>query len=314
MLPNDGGGCGAGPLIWEDWCQKLRPDDVNGAVHLYGGKSRVRSINRSYCTDPATRAAIPVAPTLTAAVAYPLTSDATLAIGFTPGAGPLASTGFGISADCKMYPVPASGLVYGRSGVKWHPAALGVNVPAGATFAAIPGQIGPGHYCLQGYSLAADNRFTEPAQTAVDLPADPGLAAQLGVGASVFSSGGRPAVHLALTADDMTMNEFRFASWLAGACPADPRSAVASSFAVTSPAPWYRTGGLGAAIDDTTPNPAGGPTCYLVAFNNTNRIAEIPVTVPASSAGTGRRLRAKELTPTVLSTPTAGTAVTHVID
>jgi hypothetical protein len=312
MFPYDGGGCGAGPLIWEDWCQKLRPDDVNGAIHLYGGKSRVRSINRSYCTDPATRAAIPVAPAFTAAVAYPVSSDATLAIGFAPGAGPLASTGFGISTDCKMYPVPARGLVYGRSGVKWHPAALGTNVPAGTSYAAIYGAVAAGHYCLQGYSLAADNRFTEPAQTTADFPADPGLAAQTAASASVFTANGRPAVHLTLSADDLTMGQFRFASWLPGACPADPRSAVASSTAVTSPAPWYRTGaGLGAAIDDTTPNPAGGPTCYLIAFNNTDRIAEVPVTVPASAAATGRRLRGTTLTPTVLRTP-AGAAATPV--
>ncbi len=317
MYPIDGGGCGAGPLMWEDWCQRIRPDDVDGAIHLYGGRSRVHRISRAYCTDPATRKAIPLAPVLTAAVAYPPSSDATLSIGFTPGGGPLATTGFGLSPTCAMYPVQATGLVFGRPGVTWHRAALGTNVPAGASFAAVYGAAAGGQYCLQGYSLAADNRFTEPAQTIVSLPADPGLAAQLGASASVFTSHSRPAVHLSLSADDTTMARFRFASWLPGPCPADPASAVSSSTAVTSPAPWYRSGGgLGAAIDDTTPNPSGGATCYLVAFSNTTRIAEIPVTVPATRAAARRVSSTRELTPTVLPThPNAtGASAARTID
>ena len=319
MFAYDGGGCGPGPLMWEDWCQKLRPDDVAGAIHLYGGRSRVHRISRRYCTDPATRAAIPLAPALTAEVAYPAGSDATLTIGFRSGAGPLASTGFGIARRCDMYPVPPSGgRVYGRVGGTWQTATLGANVPAGSTYAAVYGALVAGPYCLQGYSLAADNRFTEPAQTILALRADPGLAAQLGASARVFTRAGRPAVHLTLAADDPTMAQFRFASRVAGACPADARSAVPSSISVTSPAPYYRTGGLGAAIDDTAPNPAGGPTCYLVAFDNTDRIAEIPVNVPATTATTGRRARTASLTPTVIrkvSTWDAGLPRTgHLID
>ena len=308
MYPIDGGGCGAGPLLWEDFCQRLRPDDVRGAVHLYGGKSHVRRLSHAYCTDKATRAAIPYAPRITSAVAYPPSTSLSLLVSFAPGAGPLASTGFGFAPSCSMWPVsPHGSSILGRFGVNWRNPTGGANVPAGATTAGFYGGIAPGNYCLQGYSFAANNRYTEPAQTTIGMPNDSGLAAQLGVSARSFYPvpRGRPAVHLTFSADAATMSSFRFASWIQGACPADPIAAIPSSYNVTSPAPWYRTSGLGVAIDDTTPNPRGGLTCYLIAFDNTSRVAEIPVNVPSYTAGSARRIRPQELHGTVLEQPSA---------
>jgi Astacin (Peptidase family M12A) len=259
MSPEEGDrprACGGpGALPWEYDCRVLEPNDIAGAVKLYGGRARPPRAGFPFCPT------LPTPPPATDAhaLAFPASSLATTSVRWNvkPAASlrhVLVNRGAG---TCPSYP-----SVPGVSPIEVRPA---VKVRRGNTVAYLPPRTGaqslldvarldPGRWCYSVWTIGPGHRYTRAANAFVRVGPRPTLATQLGLTATAL-----PA-----TVPEVAVS-FRIPSAvdavrverISGACP--PPGIAIPGEVVGQPAP---TPGAISVTDSTGLTP--GAWCYAV--------------------------------------------------
>jgi hypothetical protein len=277
---------GLSPLPWEYDCRVLEPNDIAGAVKLYGGKAKAPRPGFPYCPTLPT----PPPATNARAIVFPASSLATASISWNAARSValkhvLVNRRAGI---CPTYPsVPGAHSTPIRPGSPVH---IGTTVAyrlgrAGTQSALDVDTLDPGSWCYSVWTLGPANRYTRAANATVRIGPRPALATSLGLSAVATIV---PSVVVGETTPQVTLH-FKL--------PATPKVDAIRVERIPGSCPAPGTTILGALVDEPTPTPGDitvtdtsdlspGSWCYAVHIQLADRDLDpalVQVEVPAAT-------------------------------